>query len=79
MFELKTVTYGTVSTPFLVTRCLKQLGLVAKSTYPNASRAIIKDFYVDDLLTGVNSVEEIIILYNQINEIMYRGKIELRK
>ena len=57
-FRLTTVTYGTASAPFLATRALRQIGEERKEDYPNASRVIMQDFYVDDLLTGTNTVEE---------------------
>ncbi|XP_048481010.1 uncharacterized protein LOC119694823 [Plutella xylostella] len=55
-FKLNTVTYGTASAPFLATRCLKQLGLECNDK--KTAEIILHDFYVDDLLTGSDDLEE---------------------
>lgn len=51
------MTYGTASTPYLATRVLRQVGLDNSTNYPAASQAILRDFYMDDLLTGANTVQ----------------------
>lgn len=58
-YELQTVTYGTASASFLATRCLKQLAVEYKEEHPLISSIIEHDFYVDDLLTGSDSTENI--------------------
>ena len=58
VYELNTVTYGTASAPYLATRCLRQLGEENKENHPIASKVIISDFYVDDLLTGADTIDE---------------------
>ena len=54
--ELRTVTYGTASAPYIAKRCLKQLALESNLTHPEASRVIENDFYMDDLISGSESV-----------------------
>ncbi|XP_035209131.1 uncharacterized protein LOC118183644 [Stegodyphus dumicola] len=49
-YRLRTVTYGTASAPFLATRVLKQLAMDEATDFPHASRAILKDCYVDDII-----------------------------
>lgn len=78
-YELLTVTYGTKSAPYLAIRCLYQLGLENECEYPNASKSIREDFYVDDLLSGSNSIESTIRLANQITEILAKAGFHLRK
>ncbi|XP_075232254.1 uncharacterized protein LOC142330692 [Lycorma delicatula] len=58
-YALRTVTYGTTSASFLATRCLVQIANDNNYQFPNACRAILNDFYVDDLITGADSVHEI--------------------
>ncbi|XP_065086833.1 uncharacterized protein LOC135708660 [Ochlerotatus camptorhynchus] len=58
IFQLTTVTYGTASAPFLATRCLVQLAEDGESTHPIAVNILRKDFYVDDMITGVDDPEE---------------------
>lgn len=79
IYELNTITYGTASAAYLATRCLVQLGIENKDKYPLASQALLHDFYVDDLLTGVNSIEEGIKLKRDISEILLSAGMELRK
>ncbi|XP_076245382.1 uncharacterized protein LOC143185936 [Calliopsis andreniformis] len=78
-FELNTVTYGTASAPFLATRALRQLGEDHAVSFPSTSRAIIKDFYVDDLLTGANSIDEARKLRREISDILHSAGFPLRK
>lgn len=52
IYELNTVTYGTASAPYLITRVLRQIGLNNNANYPTASAAILRDFYMDDLFHG---------------------------
>jgi hypothetical protein len=60
MYRLKTVTYGTACAPFLAVRSLQQLAHENIQKYPLASKIILRDFYMDDLLTGTNSLNEAI-------------------
>ncbi|XP_072392248.1 uncharacterized protein [Diabrotica undecimpunctata] len=60
-YELNTVTYGSTSSSYLATRCLYQLSLEHSDTFPQASKIIAEDFYVDDLLTGSDSLEDLIL------------------
>ncbi|XP_076248023.1 uncharacterized protein LOC143187669 [Calliopsis andreniformis] len=57
------------SAPFLAIRALRHLGEDHAVSFPSASRAIIKDFYVDDLLTGANSIDEARKLRHEISDI----------
>ncbi|XP_062556677.1 uncharacterized protein LOC134221498 [Armigeres subalbatus] len=58
IYELQTITYGTAAAPYLVTRCLQQLASDGELTHPVASKVLSKSFYIDDLLSGVESEEE---------------------
>ncbi|XP_063901935.1 uncharacterized protein LOC135121564 [Zophobas morio] len=78
-FRLTTLTYGTKPASFIAIRCLHELALQFKSQYPEAAKIIQRDFYVDDLLTGHNSVEELIVIRDQIIEILKHGGFSLRK
>ncbi|XP_029054961.2 uncharacterized protein LOC114882244 [Osmia bicornis bicornis] len=78
-FELNTVTYGTASAPFLATRVLQEIGLKCAQTFPEISRIIISDFYVDDLLTGAQSALEIQKLKTEITRVLSQAGMHLRK
>lgn len=56
VYQLNTVTYGTVSAPYLTIRCLHELEKQNPSQFPNESDCIKYDFYADDLLTGADDI-----------------------
>ena len=45
----------------------------------HASQIILRDFYVDDLLSGASSVQEATNLQTQLNVSLHGGGFELRK
>ncbi|GFV25910.1 integrase catalytic domain-containing protein [Trichonephila clavipes] len=51
-YELTTVTYGTVSAPYLATRTLKQLAMDEANNFPLAAPVVLSDCYMDDILSG---------------------------
>ena len=79
IFRLNTLTYGTASASFESTRCLKQLAIENAQNFPRASEAIEKEFYVDDLMSGAQTVPEAIKLYSEISDIIASGAMKLRK
>ncbi|XP_070529904.1 uncharacterized protein [Cardiocondyla obscurior] len=78
-YELLTVTYGTTSAPFLATRVLKHLAESHESEFPVGAKRITRDFYMDNLLTGADTLDEAITARDQIIAILRRGKLELSK
>lgn len=78
-YELNTVTYGTASAPFLATRVLRQLSEDEQDRFPEAAEVLRMDFYVDDLFSGGNTVEETIALRRQLDSLLSAGGFELRK
>ncbi|XP_066589589.1 uncharacterized protein [Prorops nasuta] len=78
-FNLNTVTYGTASASFLAVRALFQLGYECQDELPIISKIILNDFYVDDLLTGADTVEEAIFNASNISKVLKRGCFQLRK
>ncbi|XP_062541716.1 uncharacterized protein LOC134209715 [Armigeres subalbatus] len=78
-YELLTVTYGTASAPFLATRVLQQLADDEQQQHPTAAATLRKDFYVDDLYSGANSIDEAIELRQQLEALLLKGGFQLRK
>ncbi|UYV68600.1 hypothetical protein LAZ67_6000173, partial [Cordylochernes scorpioides] len=78
-YRLLTVTYGTTSAPFLAMRTLQQLAEDEGQNYPEASRVTLNDFYVDDLLTGAQTIAETKELIDQLKDLMKKGAFHLRK
>ena len=61
-FRPNTVTYSTASALFLTIRDMIHLSDIYKETLPIGSKAVRSDFYVDDLLTGAESCDELILI-----------------
>ncbi|KAG5889084.1 hypothetical protein JTB14_004928 [Gonioctena quinquepunctata] len=78
-YTLNTVTYGCASSSFLACRSVVQAAIDNEQKYPAASEIIKNCFYVDDLICGAPSIEEAIILKDQINQILLESKFTLRK
>ncbi|XP_036327163.1 uncharacterized protein LOC118739764 [Rhagoletis pomonella] len=58
-YQLQTVTYGTSCAPFLAVRCLQQLAHENMSAYPIGAPITLRDFYVDNLMTGGATIDEV--------------------
>ncbi|XP_058816020.1 uncharacterized protein LOC131679328 [Topomyia yanbarensis] len=78
-YELTTVAYGTASAPYLATKCLQTLAIEGADSYPNAAKSLKEDFYVDDLLTEVETIEDGKLLVQEMVELTESGGFTLRK
>ncbi|GFW41439.1 uncharacterized protein TNCV_465301 [Trichonephila clavipes] len=76
---MKTVTYGTVSAPFLATRTLLQLSRDEEKNFPLTAPVLRENFYMDDVLCGAASLMEAKALKNQLSGILKKGGMELHK
>lgn len=63
----------------MATQCLSILAEEHSLTYPKASRAISQDFYMDDLMTGAETIEECMSLQHQITSILNSALMPIRK
>ncbi|CAF4899123.1 unnamed protein product [Pieris macdunnoughi] len=57
-YRLIRVTFGTACAPYLAVKTLQQLAIDEHKECPDVAEKIITDYYVDDLLTGCETVEE---------------------
>ncbi|GFW62734.1 integrase catalytic domain-containing protein [Trichonephila clavipes] len=78
-FEMKTVTYGTESAPFLTTRTLLQLSRDEEKNFPLAAPVLKENFNMDDVLCGAASLIEAKPLKNQLSNILQKGGMQLHK
>jgi len=76
-YFLKTVTYGTKSASFLSIRCLIQIAHDCADADQN--RIILKDFYVDDLLSDGPTWETCYTLYKKLQSTLGGHGFTLRK
>lgn len=79
IYELSTVTYGTTPAPFLTIRVLQQLAFDEKEKYPLACGVLSSDTYVDDVISGADSLSEAFQLHTQLCSLLNKGKFNLRK
>nr|XP_029716566.1 uncharacterized protein LOC115259910 [Aedes albopictus] len=78
-YRLNTVTYGTRSASYLATKCVQQLLLSNQDCFPTIVEKAIKGTYIDDVITGADTVEEAKELRTQLSEIFASGGFHLRK
>ncbi|XP_017462256.1 PREDICTED: uncharacterized protein LOC108355611 [Rhagoletis zephyria] len=79
VYTLDTVTYGTRPAAFLATRPMHQLAIDEEADFPLGLLIGRRNFYVDDLITGVDSVEEVVEIQRQTAQLLRRGNFLLRK
>ncbi|GFR11652.1 transposon Tf2-9 polyprotein [Trichonephila clavata] len=78
-FRLTRIACGTASAPYLAIKSLQQLALNELNNFPLASKAALKDFYVDDLMSGANPLSEALELQNKLTQMLSSAGLVLRK
>lgn len=78
-YKLLRLTFGTACAPYLAVKSLQRLAELEESKYSLAAKITKKDFYMDDLMTGSETVSEAVQIYNEMNELMMSGGFELQK
>lgn len=79
IYSLNTVTFGTSCAPYLAIRTLHQFAEDEQDNFPLASMILKRDFYVDDLLTGEQTLQEAGQLRDDLNNLLLKGGFNLRK
>ncbi|XP_075237049.1 uncharacterized protein LOC142333611 [Lycorma delicatula] len=78
-YRLLTLTYGMTSSPYLATRSLKQLAIDNLNSFEHTAPVVLTDFYVDDVLTEADTVEDAKDLQKQLTELLQTAGFNLRK
>ncbi|XP_011858632.1 PREDICTED: uncharacterized protein LOC105556166, partial [Vollenhovia emeryi] len=78
-FELMTVIYGTASAAFLSFRALRKLAEDNIFKFPIGAKTVLSDFYVDDLVTGADSLQQALTIKTETSQLLTEGRFELRK
>lgn len=78
-FQLNTLTFGVSSAPFLAIRIIQKLADDERDTFPIAAKILKNHLYVDDLLTGAESIGEIRAIRNEIIALLNRGGFSIRQ
>lgn len=78
-YRLNTVTYGVSSAPFLACRTIKQLADDEGFQFPLAKTILSANIYVDDVVTGCDSLEDALEAKSQLIQLFSLGHFQLRK
>jgi hypothetical protein len=78
-YEFTTVPFGLASSPFLATRSIKALAEIEGERLEAGREALLHDCYVDNIFTGANTLEETLLIWDQISSILESGKFPLKK
>lgn len=78
-YELNTVTFGVASATYLAIRTIHKLADDEGKDLPLARKVLKRDFYVDDFLTGGNSIEEVLKVRDEVIELLKRGGFVIRQ
>lgn len=78
-FCLNTLTFGTASAPYMAMRTLEQLAADEAERFPVGSKVVKSDFHVDDLLTGDDTVDKVVEIWNQTKNLLQTAKFPMRK
>ncbi|GFT09237.1 integrase catalytic domain-containing protein [Trichonephila clavipes] len=79
IFKLKAVTYGTTPACYLSTRVLKQLSLDERGNFPKAADMVLHDVYLDDILSGCSSLNELESLKTELTQVFKSAGMSLHK
>ena len=78
-FRMSCVTLAVSASSFIADMCIKQNAVDYASVYPIAAKAVENSFYVNDGLTGPDSIEGAIDLCVQLQALFNKGGFLLRK
>ncbi|XP_036142104.1 uncharacterized protein LOC118645339 [Monomorium pharaonis] len=78
-YQLCTVTYGLACAPFLAIRTLRQLATDEETRFPHAAVALRRDTYMDDIMTGADTLAEAQSLRDELVGLCSAGGFPLRK
>lgn len=78
-FWITVVTFGLASSPHLAVRCVMQAAREARREYPEAAKVLEKDMYMDDCVTGADSVEQAIKIGKDTKHVLAGAGCNLTK
>ena len=78
-YRMTRVTFGISASSFAANMSVKQNAVDFGTEYPLAAKAVDESFYVDDCLSGSDTIEEAIKLRQQLQDLFSRAGFLLRK
>ena len=79
IYEYQHHLFGAKSSPTCANYALKRVGLDNEKEYPIAAKAIQYNFYMDDFIKSVETPEEAIEVFNQLQPLLSQHGCELKK
>lgn len=79
VYQLNTVTFGISASPFLALRTIQQLATDEAQNFPSASATVLRDMYVDDLVSSVEDVTQARQLFQDLIWLFNSGGFQLVK
>lgn len=76
---LTTATFGTAYASHSSIRALQQLAIDEKANFPIGSKIVSNDFYVDNLMSGAETIDEAIRYIKEVNDLLKKGQFPLRQ
>ena len=73
------LTFGVTSSPFLATQVLRQVATDHQNEFPKAAAVVLNTFYDDDCLTGTDTLEDAEVLREELNTLLSKAMMMLRK
>lgn len=77
--QLKTVVYGTKCAPFLACRTVRHLANLYQQEFSKAAEIVHSECYMDDFLSGGDTIEEAQNICIQLTQLLEIGKFKLHK
>ena len=78
-YRMNRLTFGVSASSFAANMAVRQNAMDFADDHPCAAAVVAKSLYVDDCLTGANTVEEAVSLQTKLQELFGKGKFTLRK
>ncbi len=78
-YRMTRVTFGVSASSFAANMAVKRNALDHAMEYPLAAKSVDNSFYVDDGLTGADSIQEAVELQCQLQDLFSKGGFHLRK
>ena len=79
LYEYQRHVFGARSSPTCANYALQRVGEDNKDTHPVAANAIKRNFYMDDFIKSVNTVQEGINCFNQLQPLLSSYGFDLKK
>ncbi|XP_055859209.1 uncharacterized protein LOC129921419 [Episyrphus balteatus] len=79
IFKMNTVTFGTASAPYLAIKILKKVADDESDNFPEGAKVVREDMYVDDLISGADSIEEARKKRDEASQLLSSAGLNLRK